>query len=490
MQYYKNRYDASYIEEDKNIYNFITCAADIMDMSQNETILKLNKDKFVDFALHHPEKNMIDLFKHFNYPVPETEIEKNDPRYQIHLLYKRDSKGNLVPRENIFFYEKYVENYQNPFNASYTILEDYSIIDNRNLEALSDQKMADKMKKSKQKEILNMQKKIGRRTISSNLNIVNGNEDSIRKLQYKLCMQHYEEKFKKDIKDISIDEISSLGDIYYIIKTSQSDNVNDPFETINLKRNNNNIKDSMDFNLKFSDFFDEEEEKDKFIEKLIKNNNSAENNFGCFSIKPKESQFLLDCFKGMNINPSQKSQPNNIKTESQELLQNFNELKIKHNRNNPNDSKIGINISKDILNESKHSDKSLHDYYADNLLYDENRLLLMMKGRRIDFIDYKGQKYINHFFYDFYFENKILNTVQVAYNVNVAKIDKKKFKEKMQKINMNEEIIMVFAYNAAQYFNIKNLMKDFTKRGVESVYYIDSSKENPKVAEIYEEINK
>ena len=142
------------------------------------------------------------------------------------------------------------------------------------------------------------------------------------------------------------------------------------------------------------------------------------------------------------------------------------------------------------LNNYKINNQSIYGNLGDTLLYNNNRLILVMKGKRIDFTNLEGKKNRNNFYFKFYVENKLLNTVEVLYNSNIAKIDINKFKNIMGKVKMNEEIIIAFAYNATLYFHIKYLKYIIPSSGVESVYYIDSSKENPKVTEIYEYINK
>ena len=112
-----------------------------------------------------------------------------------------------------------------------------------------------------------------------------------------------------------------------------------------------------------------------------------------------------------------------------------------------------------------------------------------MKGKRIDYTDLLGENR-GKYFYKFYVENKLLNTMEVIFNPNVAKEEFTKFKNIMNKIKINEEIIIVFAYNPTLYFNIRYMNYDFPQSGVESVFYIDCSKENPNVEKIFEEINK
>ena len=119
-----------------------------------------------------------------------------------------------------------------------------------------------------------------------------------------------------------------------------------------------------------------------------------------------------------------------------------------------------------------------------------NILILILKGKRIDFTDKRGKRNINQFFFKFYLEKKLLKTVEVIFDENVVKGNTIKFNKVMRQIKFNEEIIIVFAYDPTIYSNIKYKKYELPPSAIEFVYYIDSSKENPKVIEIFNEINK
>ena len=189
----------------------------------------------------------------------------------------------------------------------------------------------------------------------------------------------------------------------------------------------------------------------------------------------------------MDLNPSKN---NNKENDSQILLNKFKKLQINAQKNNEINNSNNSSNNSIVFNNSKKNNQSIYGDLGDTLLYNNNRLILVMKGKRIDFTDIEGKKNRNKFYFKFYVENKLLNTVEVIHNTNVAKEVISKFKKIMGKIKMNEEVIIAFAYNPTFYFNIKYLKYDIPRSGVESVYYIDSSKENPKVTEIYEYINK
>ena len=498
IQSYKNINEISeiFVEDNKKKYNVIKCPADIFDLSHNETISLTDKKQFRQYALNHGELNMIQLFNHFNYPIPKTEEEKADPKYCFKVLYKLDSEGNVIPRENIYYYEKNVQGYKNPFNSYYTILNDGTIIDNQNIKPLNGDKNFNELQKIKKidNKINGLTQKLGRNTFFHRHELY-GNDINIKELQYNLCIKHYSKQFGlKDIKQITLDDISTLGQIYYLIKiaSEQSDIFNNPFTNIKINEicygDTDKDEDDFNFSLFKNVYHKKEKPKKSFIEILLKNSRIADNNFGYLSVKEGETQILQDNFAKIDLNPSIKE------NDSQFLPNKFNKLQIdsyknstiinnNNNPNNPNNNSIFVNYY-------KKNNQSVYGDLGDTLLYNNNRLVLVMKGKRIDFTDIEGKKNRNKFYYKFYVENKWLNTVEVIYNSNVAKEDVNKFKYIMRKVKMNEEIIIVFAYNATLYFNTKYLKYDIPCSGVESVYYIDSSKENPKVIEIYENINK
>ena len=55
VQFYKNRNEASglFVKENKELYNIITCPADIFDLDHNETLSLVDKKKFKEYALNH-----------------------------------------------------------------------------------------------------------------------------------------------------------------------------------------------------------------------------------------------------------------------------------------------------------------------------------------------------------------------------------------------------------------------------------------------------
>ena len=334
VQFYKNRNEASglFVEENKKIYNVITCPADILDLDHNETISLTSKKKFRQYALNHGELNMVQLFNHFNYPVPQTEEEKKDPRFCLKVLYKNDSKGNLIPRENIYYYEENVKGYKNPFKSYYTVLNDGTIIDNENIKPLNGEKNINELKRIKKvdNKINGLSKKLERKILFQSKEML-GKDINVKELQYNLCIKHYAKQFGlKNIKEITINDITTLGQVYYLIKTAseQSDIFNNPFK--NMKNNEicyDNDEDDLNFKLilNYQDIFRKKPEQKSFIEILLKNSRIADNNFGYLSVKEGETQLVKDDFSKIDLNSSN----NNIKeSDSQILLNKFKKFQI------------------------------------------------------------------------------------------------------------------------------------------------------------------
>ena len=505
VEYFRSRNEATNIfdEEDKRIYNVITCAADFINLDNGKTRTFLDNREFIKYAENHGEMNMIQLFKHFKFPIPETEEQKKDPRFCLHLLYKKDSNEKLIPRENIYYCEKNIKGYKNPLKSTYTLLDNGTKIDNKNIIPLNKNTNLDEMKKSKKidKEIHNL-----RNTIY-NKNELSDNSNNIKLLKYDLCIKHYSKQIKllgfKDLNEIDLEKLSSLGQIYYIIKKAieQKEALINPFN--NCEINKNPFVADKDENFKYNytrNFFNpgiiniknkkKEEQKISFIDKLLENSKIADNNFGYLSLKSGESQIIFKNFADIKIDSNKKNINNN--RDSQNFVDKFEKLRIASQNKNEQISINNNNIFMDNNFPRKNSNESQYEgsFGINTILYDDYRLVLLLKGKRVDYSDLKGNKNINKYYFRFYVEQKLLNIVEVIFNKNVAKEGIDKFKNIMNTIKINEEVFMAFAYNPTLYFNVRCMNYDFPQSGVEYVFYIDSSKENPNIEKIFEGINK
>ena len=429
-------------------------------------------------------------------PAPETE-EKEEPKFHFHPPNKKNSKGNnLIPRDVIYYGKKKKRNTVNPFdsffifpnNETINIIRDKEPANkDENLENLAKMKRAKKMEKS----IGDLNDSISSSYFYNKKKELNDDKPDEKKLKYALCIRHYAKQLGyRDLKKIAPEEITSIGQIYYLIKTGSKEYelFNNPFDYYNMDNNEDmNNDDNVQFNnnniiIKSKN----DQQRNAFIVKLIKNARIAENNFGLLYIKEKESQVI---FKNIFDYKYDKNIYNNKEkeTDSQKLLDKFQKIILesqKSNLNNSNDNDLMISNSKEMNNQSRYGE------LGDNSLYDNYGLVLILRGKRIDFTDRCGKRNPEQFFFKFFLENKLLNTVEVIFNDKVAKQKESKFKTIMKKVKRNQEIIMVFSYYPIIYFNNKYNNYEFPASGVECVYYIDSSIENGKVIEIYKEANK
>ena len=442
------------------------------NLNYKEALLLLCNKQFIEYALTHGKKNMIQLFKHFNFPIPKIE-EKINSVFLFHILYKKNSQGKLIPRENVYYYEKTLKGYINPFKPPFTKLFDEL------------EKEFDKIKKEKiMTENIEKLRLTISRDFTSNNKKLNENDGTVKILKYFICIKYYANQFGfKDTKQITIDEISSIGQIYYLIKTyPKNDANNNPFEEDDNINNYYN-----DPNCFFYSFYcdmkrHESKPKKTFLEKLIQNSKIRDNAFNYLSTKSNEPKFIYkfnDCsdFSKLNFENDSINRIN-----SQELPKNKLEFELR--------SKNSNNIMKTqkfstALKLSNFDNKLKYREIENVDLSDEYRIILILKGKRIQY-SVNDQ----HFYFKFYYEQRCLNTVEVVLDEKLAKKNYNKFKEIMSQVKNNEEIIIVFAYNPINYFNIKYDNIQLPPNGIESVCYLDSSKENPNVFGMFESANK
>jgi hypothetical protein len=384
----------------------------------------ISDDKIRQYAIKHPEENMVQLFSRFDYPIPRTKEEFEDPKFNASFFFERDEKGNIVPIENIYWKEKYDKNFQNPMDSFYSLLEDQNEYQR---EKASLPLLEEKFKKSQKRKIFDKSKSKNkvdkvRKSFRCSPNKIN---DVERKTKiYKACLRHYSNQLNnKLINEITLDNITNLGQIYYIIKT-----VSDSIKKQNTNmENDNNILSNVQG----------EEKKElyeiKYISSLIRNSIIAKNKFGPFSWVKGDSQII-----GEEIGK--------IKLETQSLL--------------------GIK--------------------PNNILFDENTLFLLLKGKRIKYDDVLSG---NQNYFKFLIEEKLIpSPIKVKFYSKCCRDKIEKYHSIMDKIKINEELLLAFAFNPTYYFDNYNLSYQNNNGIWEYVYYIDSSKAGPRVEEIFNEI--
>ena len=474
VQYFKNRFDTSgfFSKENPKIYNFVTCAGDFLDNDVSMSIM--DDTKFKEYAYAHPEKNMVELFQIFNFPVPSNEKEKHDPRFCNDILYERDLDGNLIPRENIYYCEKFVKGYKSPLKpSSYSILSERTLID----QSFDKEKNFDKLPKRKKLDntINNLQRTV-RKSFQS-MNEFHKNKQNLKKLRYEYCIRYYmKELGNKELDEIILDDVNSLGKIYYIIKTAiETDYLNNPFRCFDSNPIFNDTQFRYDENIINNEciiqphMICQNQKKVKIkkvnIDALVKNANLCEYNFGFTAVEKGDSQKIIENFS-------------KIKLESQKSNFDTNCDKKKTIISNNNDSNMS-----NMPNISKNSNISISDNNGTSLLIDDYHLLLMLKGKRM-----KGYNNIKTkgFYFTFFIENKPLIIVEVVFSDKVSRVNKEKFNDFMKNIKIDEEVIIVFGYNPTKYFDVES--GNYHKPIYEKLFFIDSSKLNPKVQEIFNQI--
>ena len=126
-QYFFNKYENEGVPktEEKPLFKIIAAPRDLLNL--DTSIDMISDSKLKEYALEHPEENMVQLFSKFNYPIPKNKEEFDDPKFNASFLFKKDDKGNIIPRENIYFAKKIDKNYQNPLYSFYSLLSDSKI---------------------------------------------------------------------------------------------------------------------------------------------------------------------------------------------------------------------------------------------------------------------------------------------------------------------------------------------------------------------------
>ena len=491
IKYFGSKNLKKYVKIDKKEDNVPSSYNELSHAIEKSQTFSLNNRKRIEeYALLNPDKNMIDIYRHFNFPVPETEEEKSDPRFEIHILYKFNSKGEKVPRENIFYNTKYNKGYKNPLDKSYSFCD---APQGNNYEFEHNKESDLRQLKRLNNTINSTQKKIGRKSFID-FDDMQKNQKDIEKIQFTMCIRYYYQYFKKkEITEITKDDITSLGHVYYVIKAAEKypELFNNPFEICQIwKMDNNNTINNKEVNLLNINVIHKEKPKYDFITTLIKNWRIADINFGYLTSKVGFKNIVMKNLDEIKMNSQNENDENGSKTESQKLLEDFEKLKLKSQM-----SKSGGEVSQksnySFLNfYIPNNNQIIYENKGNSLLYDAYRIILILKGKRIITKDLEGKKIKRKFYFKFYLEEKLLNKVEVIYNQNVSKMQEEEFKKIMKSIKENEEVIMVFAYNPSIYFNYSSgNYEGPIGGGVECVYYIDSSKENPNVEKIFKEIN-
>jgi hypothetical protein len=420
-QYFFNKYEREGLpkKEEKPLLKIIASPGDLVNADTSMDMI--NDNKLKKYAIDNPEKNMPELFSIFDYPVPRTKEEFEDPKFNTSFLYKKDDRGNMVPRENIYWNEKNNKNYQNPNDSFYSLLGDAKAFQKNQTRLSVIEKTFKKNLKRKKMDRSKTKTKIkkARKSVSP----IKSNNGERKANIYKACMRHYCEKLNnKTITEINLQDIKELGEIFYLVKIA-----NNPIEQITIWENDNN---NSLFNAS------EEEKKNickiKFINLLLKNSNIAKEKFGPFSWVKGDSQLIGEAI-------------GNIKLETQKRL----------------------------------------DIKGNNILFDEHTLFLILKVKRIKYDDILSG---NQYYFKFYVEDTLIPApIKIKFYCNCSRNKIEHFHYVMQQIKINEEVYLAFAFNPTFYFD--NTFFIYQNNDIwEYVFYIDCSKANPKIEQIFHEI--
>jgi hypothetical protein len=166
-------------------------------------------------------------------------------------------------------------------------------------------------------------------------------------------------------------------------------------------------------------------------------------------------------------------------------------------------------INDEVSMESiKNNNKSLNKIDQNNL--NEYDIMLLLKGRRIrgqtsenikELIAYiKRNNYFEDgnnnrkkeekkYFFRLFIGDIPLAPVEIINNAKKSNISTLDFEKIMDKVKIQEEIIIAFVYNPIYYFDINTGKYKGNNSDYQKIYFIDCSKNNPKLYDLYLQIN-
>ena len=416
-QYFYNKYENEGVlkEKDKPPLKIITSIADYL--KDDKSLDMINDDKLKEYAIKHPEMNMLELFEKLKYPVPKNEEDFYNPKFNISFIFNKDDTGNFIPKENIYWYKKYVKNYNNSFNSFHSLLNETKTPQRNKTREYSYEKAFKKSLKRKKFDKSKQKTDKVRRTLFTQ----SKKKITERKENYKICLRGISEELNNEpISKISIKDIKSIRQIFYLIRIA-----NNPNEYYTIWEDDDNKQSISD-----------EEKKEilqiSYLNLLKKNSKISKNKFGPFSFEQGDSQII-----------------------GEEL------------------AKMRLETQKGLASENN------------NILFDEYTLFLILKAKRIDIDDILSG---NQNYFKFYVNEKLLPTpVKIKFHSKCTRNKIEDYHKLMSQIKINEELLFSFAFNPILYCD--NNKKYQSNDIWDYVYYIDSSKTNPKIEELFNEIN-
>ena len=471
MQFYfnRNKNDGNFTKENKKFFRIMRRPSDLYDIQEdNDSNSLINEKKIIEYARKYPEKTNIQIFKELGYPVPEGSQINNERMYP-EMFYEKNDSGQLVPKKNIFCKknnDQKNENLQKSF---------CSIINSPNLD---DSLLYSKKSPIKNKNITSQKKLKGTNPNNSRKSafFMTRKEENETKL-FKYCMSYYCNvlKYSSEQKKSIFDSIQSLGEIYFLMKFSTFD-----CEFNYSSKNSSVIK-----------IFPKKQSKE-FLNSVLKLLNWAKNNN-----EVSEKYFL---YRDLSFTQLAKDFSQNLnllsKSSNDDII-----MKSIREENEINDDDLIMKSIKIEKSQEKNNNKiSLEEY----------DILLMLKAKRI-----KGQinrqlnELISIMKRTYYFENRdnnnnkeekkyifrleigtaLLAPVEIINNEKKSNISDGNFKKIMDDVKIGETIILAFAYNPIHYFDINNGKYKGDSSDCQKIYFIDTSKNNPKLIDVFAQIN-
>lgn len=470
MQFYfnRNKNDGNFTKENKKFFRIMRRESDLYDIKEdNDSNCLINDKKIVDYANKFPEKTNIQIFKELGYPVPEGS-QINNNKLNPEMFYKKNDNGELIPKKNMFCKKK-----DDPKNEN--IQKSFcSIINSSN----NDDSFLNSKKSPFKKREKSSRKKLKRPNFTNSRNscFFGRSDEEIEKIQFKHCMDYYcgfFNHFSKDKKSVS-ESIQCLGQIYYLVKFPIYNSI------IKYDFKNSSIINNISSN-KNEGYLNSLK---KFVNWVQNNNAISEKNF--LSGDLSFTQLAHDLSQNLNL-LSKNSNDDIIMKSIREENANNDEVSMESIKNN---------------------NKSLNKIDQNNL--NEYDIMLLLKGRRIrgqtsenikELIAYiKRNNYFEDgnnnrkkeekkYFFRLFIGDIPLAPVEIINSPKKSNISNLDFEKIMDKVKIQEEIIIAFVYNPIYYFDINTGKYKGNNSDCQKIYFIDCSKNNPKLYDLYLQIN-
>ena len=453
MQYYfdRNINDGLYTKESSNIFKISVGPGDYINSKEKYRRKSLIDTKpILEYAEKNPDKNNLEIFQHFGFPVP-VGSQINNERLCPPMFYKKDEKGNIIPKKNIICRKNKYKQLEESQSLSF-LLEESQVTNYSKLPKIqynSNNKKRTPIKKNI-KKLINTSKIVIENEITKE-------QKEIK--QFELCMNYFYRLFgQSNPYEIPFESIQSLGQIYYLLK----------YPIYNIFKNNG--------------------KKSKEIEIVNINNLSS------------DKQYIKKLFNINQISEKIFIKSNNVFSETQ-LAEEFNN---KVNIYSDTDIIMDSIINENNKNENVDINKIIVINQIDSSLINKYHLIFLLKAKKVHVMgdDYdmqnlvyqtnikKSSENINDvlrkYYFSFYLGNQPLAPVELRNKEKLSKIGDSEFYKLMDNIKYGEPIIIAFDYCPIYYFNINRGTFNLKTNAYHMVFFIDCSKKNSQLSNIYE----